>query len=110
MASDSAPGAPLAETVVCAPALPSGLEALHGALARFWVGVDAALRRPPDGEHRLRLETAVMEVATNIIRHAHPPGAPRGSMGLRLRAHADRIEARFTDRGLAFRPPQSAPR
>ena len=109
MASESAPRTPLAETAVCAPALPGGLEALHDALARFWGAVDAALARPPDSAHRLRLETAVMEVATNIIRHAHPPGAPPGAMHLRLRAHADRIEARFTDRGLAFRPSEPPP-
>ena len=106
MASEQPSASVLVEETVTAPALPSGLDALHGALARFWSEVDAVLHHPPDRAQRLRLETAAMEIATNIIRHAHPPGAPQGTMRLRLRAYADRIEILFTDNGLALRPPQ----
>jgi anti-sigma regulatory factor (Ser/Thr protein kinase) len=46
--------------------------------------------------------TAVVEIATNILRHAYPPGTPPGSMELRLLAFRDRVEARFSDHGTAF--------
>ena len=110
MASEQPSDSVLVEETVTAPALPSGLDALHGALTRFWSEVDAVMHHPPDPAQRLRLETAAMEIATNIIRHAHPPGAPQGTMHLRLRAHADRIEILFTDHGLAFHPPEPAAR
>lgn len=44
------------------------------------------------------------EIAANIARHAYAIGVA-GTMRLRLRLYPDRVEARFTDRGVAFRSP-----
>lgn len=88
-------------------AAPARLGVLHGLLGRFWAGVDQAVPSPPRPVCRLSFATAVAEIAANIVRHAYPAGtAHLGRLRLRLRAFPDRIEARFTDRGLPFTSPQ----
>ncbi len=88
-------------------AAPARLGVLHGLLGRFWAGVDQAVPAPPRLVCRLSFATAVAEIAANIVRHAYPAGtAQSGRLRLRLRAFPDRIEARFTDRGLPFTSPQ----
>ena len=94
------------DEAVSAPAIPESLAALHDLLARFWVLVErVAPVRPPD-ELRARFATAVIEIGGNIIRHAYPLGES-GTLELRLRAWHDRLEARFTDRGVRYDPPPS---
>jgi anti-sigma regulatory factor (Ser/Thr protein kinase) len=90
---------------VVVPATAGELDAIHAALDRFWNAVDAAVPRPPSWAWRCRFATAVAEIATNIIRHAYPNGSRRASMRLRMRLYADRVEASFADRGVAFVPP-----
>jgi serine/threonine-protein kinase RsbW len=97
-------GAALVEETVCVPARAAHLGAFHEGLGRFWVAVEHRLPRAPDGTWRILFETAVAEVGANVVRHAHPAGAPPGRMCLRLRAFADRIEARISDRGVPFEP------
>ena len=108
--SDAAPsnGPVLAEETVVVPAVAGQLAALHAALARFWQAAGRTLARPPNTAWRLRFETAVAEVGANVVRHAYPAGAAPGPMALRLRAYADRVEARFADQGVAFVPPLQA--
>jgi serine/threonine-protein kinase RsbW len=82
---------------------------MHAGLAHFWVAA-AAAGRAPGPAWRAELETAVMEIVGNVLRHAYPPGHRAGNVKLRLRLYADRVEALVTDRGVPFEePPPSAP-
>ena len=92
----------LVEETIVVPATAEELAAVHAALDRFWGAVDVVVARPPAQDWRLRFATAVVEVATNIVRHAYPVGTPRGPMELRLRSYPDRAVARFADRGIPF--------
>lgn len=95
----------LAEERVVVPATPEHFAALHDALDRCWEAARRALAQPPERARWLEFTTAVMEIANNIVRHAFPDGAAPARLELRLRVYADRIEARFTDRGVPFSAP-----
>jgi anti-sigma regulatory factor (Ser/Thr protein kinase) len=77
---------------------------IHAALARFWPSA-AAEGAEPAAEWRAAFETAVMEVAGNVLRHAYPPGHKPGNVKLQLRLYDDRVEALLTDRGIPFEEP-----
>ena len=81
------------------------LAAMHTMLDRFWVAIDQAVAEPPDARWRQLLATALAEIGANIVRHAYPAGTAPGTMHLRLRAYDDRVEALFTDQGVAFVDP-----
>src|SRR5688500_5869866 len=89
----------LVKVQVEVPGTAEHLEELHAALDRFWGQVEAVLPAPPEMEWRLTFATALGEAATNVVRHAYQGGALDGTMRVDLLAFADRIEARFTDRG-----------
>src|SRR6266513_2836952 len=72
------------------------LDAVHDALARFWV----LLYDPPDEHWRLLFEVAVSEIAANIVEHAKPT-----QVRFKLRATDDRVEAEFADTGQAYAGP-----
>ena len=63
------------------------------------------LAQPPDRARWMEFTTAVMENANNIVRHACPDDAVPAQLPLHLRDDADRIGARFTDRGDPFNAP-----
>ena len=86
-----------AETIV-ADAEPEQLEGLHRALSRLWTGMSTQ----PELDWRLRFETAVMEIANNVVEHAYAAEQRRGRIELRLTAYRDRVEAHFSDRGAPF--------
>jgi anti-sigma regulatory factor (Ser/Thr protein kinase) len=93
------------EAAIVVPAVPESLGALHELLNRFWPAVDETIAEPPSPELRMRFVTAVLEIASNIVRHAYPPDTPAGPLELRLCAWPGRIEARFADRGVPYQPP-----
>jgi anti-sigma regulatory factor (Ser/Thr protein kinase) len=95
----------LAEERVVVPATPDHFAALHDALDRCWGAARRVLAQPPAHARWLEFTTAVMEIANNIVRHAYPDDAVPARLQLRLRVYADRIEARFTDRGVPFSAP-----
>ncbi len=66
------------------------LERVHDLVDELWT-------RVPDVEQsdRHRFETAVIEVAGNIVEH----GGPQVRLRLWLQVHADRVEAQFRDTG-----------
>ena len=98
-------GSHLIEETATLAATASELPALHLAIDRFWARADQARPCPQDSTWRLVLTTAIVEISTNIIIHAYPPGTARnGCLQLRLRLFADRVQARLTDRGVAYRP------
>ena len=55
----------------------------------------------------VQFETAVSEIATNVIRHGRPPGQVRYEFLLTV--GPDRIAATLSDSGAAFEPRLSAP-
>jgi anti-sigma regulatory factor (Ser/Thr protein kinase) len=98
--------APLIERTVAVPADPASLTLLHAGLASFWAAVEHVRPGAVDDHWRAHFETAIGEIAANIIRHAYPPDTPARPLRLRLRAYPTAIEARFVDRG---QPPRSSP-
>jgi serine/threonine-protein kinase RsbW len=95
----------LIEEVIVVPTTPQQLDAIHAALDRFWATVATTVSRSPDGGWRTRFATAVAEISANIIRHAYPDPREPGPMRLHLYAYPDRIEAYFSDEGVAFMSP-----
>jgi len=89
---------------VAGPSGPERLALMSAGLDHFWEVVEAA-GRSPSSAWRAELETAVMEIVGNVVRHAYPPGHKPGNVKLRLRLYADRVEALVTDRGVPFDEP-----
>jgi anti-sigma regulatory factor (Ser/Thr protein kinase) len=85
-------------------AQPHNLGIIHDALDRIEAAVEKRGTPTPGVYDAFR--TAVIEVATNILRHAYPPGAPSASMTLQLYLFPQRLEAIFQDQGIAFALPQ----
>jgi len=84
------------------PAQPALLETLHALLTEFWAGLKALPLPIPD-EQRHRFDTAIIEIAGNVIRYAYAQGHP-GPLELVLHAYRGYVEAIFTDRGMRFEP------
>jgi serine/threonine-protein kinase RsbW len=73
-------------------AVPDSLDLLHDLLER--VGAENPDLAPSD---LMLFETAVIEVAGNVVEHGHPPGQVRWSF--RLAVRPDRLEATLSDSG-----------
>lgn len=95
----------LAEEIAFVPATVEQLATLHATLERFWRTVEQVLADPPGLEWRMLFETGVIEVGNNIVRYAYADAPVPGTLELRLRVYADRVEAHFTDRGSAYVAP-----
>ena len=79
-------------------ARPEGIEAIHDLVQSLW------LQGPTiSATDRMRFETAVIEVASNIVKHATAgaPGPEEVTIELMLMAEPDRVTARFCDDGSA---------
>jgi serine/threonine-protein kinase RsbW len=76
-------------------ASPASLDEVHALFARLWA--EAGDVKPPD---RIAFETAVAEVAANIVEHAARGEAV--AMRLLLRAPDDRVEAHLEDLGYPY--------
>jgi serine/threonine-protein kinase RsbW len=72
------------------------LEAVHDVLARFW----SLLDETPDQRWRLLFETAVAEIAANIVEHAKPP-----YFTMRIRLGTECVIAEFSDSGKGWNGP-----
>jgi anti-sigma regulatory factor (Ser/Thr protein kinase) len=92
---------PLAVKTLVVTATPGKIDAVHRALEDFWVEVAKGVARYDPGV-RLRVDTAVAELASNIVQHAYPPSVPPGTMRLSLRSYSDGVEVTFTDRGVPY--------
>lgn len=86
------------ELRVAGPAEPGWLDEVHGAFARLWAGAPGV----PELD-RMRFETAVIEIATNIVRHTTPVGPGPVEASVLLRARAPRLEAELSDTGAPVR-------
>ncbi len=78
---------------LCTCAQPECLERVHTLLSALWADV-------PDmaDTERYAFETAVAEIAANIVQHSRGPRDV--DINLELLAHADRVEACFHDTGI----------
>lgn len=81
---------------------PTDVHLLHEALERFWSGFMAAASPDLAPAWRLYFETAVLEIANNIVQHATADQAQPGTLALRLSGHADRVAACFHDWGQPY--------
>jgi serine/threonine-protein kinase RsbW len=92
-----APGSALGEEQpvgrsLTVPAEPRALDRVHDAVAELWTEVPGV--GPAD---RMAFETALVEVAGNVVRHACD--GPGLDLTVDLAVRADRLEAHLRDRG-----------
>lgn len=80
------------------------LTEIYGSLDRFEAAA-MALRGNEVGAVYDAFKTAVVEIATNILRHAYPLGASPAPLTLHLYLFPHQLEALFYDQGVAFSPP-----
>jgi anti-sigma regulatory factor (Ser/Thr protein kinase) len=73
---------------------PECLDRVHDLLTRLWADASEV-----SGDDRIRFETAVAEVAANIVEHAGDGAVVE--LDLEVCAYADRVEALFCDTGAA---------
>ena len=83
-------------------ASPDSLDEVHALFARLWAAADDVQLRD-----RIAFETAVSEVAANIVEHAARGEAV--AMRLVLRAPDDRVEANLEDLGYPYEAPAGRP-
>jgi anti-sigma regulatory factor (Ser/Thr protein kinase) len=92
------------------PATLDGVADLHLLLQQFWLAIERAVLGAGDQGWRAAFETAVIEIGTNIARHAYPRPSGTETMQITLRGYSDRVEAVFCDRGIPLKePPPSSP-
>jgi anti-sigma regulatory factor (Ser/Thr protein kinase) len=100
---DPADAAIVSETLEIA-SNPRNLTQIHESLERFeTAAIDArgaAVVTVFDA-----FKTAVVEIATNILRHAYPPDHPQAPLIFQLYLFSQRLEAVFHDQGIAFTSP-----
>lgn len=73
-------------------AVPESLDLLHDLLERV-----AAQHPDVSAADLMMFETAVIEIAGNVVEHGRPPGEV--TYGFRLEVHPDRLEGVLTDSG-----------
>ncbi len=81
------------EHVLAACAQPECIERVHQLLDKLFADV-GDMRE----EDRIGFETAVAEIAANVVEHA---GGPQVALSFRVRVLPDRLEALFVDTGAA---------
>jgi len=97
MTGDGAPGDK--EYVLEGFAVPEQLDAVHTLLA------DAASEHPSlDPMDVMLFETAIIEIANNVVEYGRPEGEVRWKFTIRVRE--DEIEAELDDTGQKFTPEQ----
>jgi serine/threonine-protein kinase RsbW len=91
--------APDKEYVLEGFAVPDQLDAVHTLLAQ------AAVEHPRlDPTDVMLFETAIIEIANNVVEYGRPEGEVRWKFTIRVRQ--DTIEAELDDTGQVFTPPQ----
>ncbi|WP_454051339.1 ATP-binding protein [Cellulomonas sp. Marseille-Q8402] len=86
---------PAVEVRVDGVAEPGWLDEVHDGLARLWTAVPAV----PEAD-RLRFETAVIEIAGNVVRHTASGGDGPVRATTLLRVDPPRLEAEIWDDGI----------
>ncbi len=81
-----------------------GMDDVHELLNQYWNSAAEAHLGPPDGAWRALFDSAVAEIAGNIVRHAYPPPLVATTFQISLRYFNDRVEAIMLDRGIPYSP------
>lgn len=79
-----------------------GMDDVHELLNRYWNTAAEASLGPPDTAWRALFDSAVAEIAGNIVRHAYPPPLVATTFQISLRYFTDRVEAILLDRGIPY--------
>lgn len=108
---DSSNEAPLVRMTRDIPAAMEGLDDVHDIIAEYWNAVDARECCSLDTMNRMLFDSAVAEIAGNIVRHAYPEQADGETFSLTLQCFLDRVEAILIDHGVSFdfAPPSRLP-
>ncbi len=87
---------PLCVVELHACADPDCLGTIRGRVARLWADVGGV-----SAIDQMMFEMAVIDIASNIVRHGRPESTADGSMtcNLILEVYSDRLDARFRDDG-----------
>lgn len=88
-------------------AVPERLDALHEALARFWRACDASNSAMQPAQWRYAFDIAVVEIGTNIMRHAYANLKP-ALLHVRLRVRPRCVTCCFVDSGQIYMPERMA--
>ncbi len=92
------------------PATAAHLADIHAAVRSFWAEFERAHGSPLESTRRAQLETAVGELASNTVRHAHGATSAGGEMTLTLAGYRDRVEGTLRDAGVPYTGPPPAER
>lgn len=79
-----------------------GLATVHEVMSDYWDGVEAAGCGGFDRTWRALFDSAVAEIAGNVVRHAYPAPAPGDTFRMCLQCFPDRMEAILLDHGEPF--------
>lgn len=80
-----------------------GIEALHEQFRHLWRAVELSFPALLDAGWRAQFETAVGELAANVVRHAYSPlNVADAFMSVAFRLYPDQLEASLIDRGADF--------
>lgn len=87
------------------------LDSVHEVMADYWSAVSHRGCCQVDGTWRALFNSAVAEIAGNIIRHAYPDHKSGETFNITLQCFHDRVEAIMLDHGLPFdfTPPSRKP-
>lgn len=99
---DSRADDPLVRVEREAHAGPDGLERVHEVLAEYWRSVDASRCCVADATWRALFESAVAEIAGNIVRYAYPEPTGDDRFRITLQCFTDRMEAILLDQGVPY--------
>jgi anti-sigma regulatory factor (Ser/Thr protein kinase) len=93
---------PLAEVTGEAPVALEGLDTLHALLEAFWTTVNSVMPDRADARWRALFDSAVGEIAGNIVRHAYPEVQPAERFRISFACFPDRMRATMLDRGTPY--------
>ncbi len=93
---------PLVEVTGEAPVSLDGLDAVHALLEEFWAAANEVTTDQVDGRWRALFDSAVGEIAGNIVRHAYQGSAPTEHFQLTFACFPDRMQATLLDRGTPY--------
>jgi hypothetical protein len=84
------------------PATPEVLTHLHAYLQEFWEILPREHASALDERFKMLFVTGVAEIASNIVKHAYQGATSPGLLEFHLCLYVDRVEGKFTDRGITW--------
>jgi serine/threonine-protein kinase RsbW len=81
---------------------PDGLSILHEVMEAYWDAAEESGCPHVNGRWRALFDSAVAEIAANIVRHAYSESRGEEMFRITLQCFGDRMEAVLLDQGLPF--------